>query len=173
MPFVLFSLPFWRLELDELLACVSIPMSFLGRNYLSRYLVLCSACLAPGLPFPTVEFAPHACAEGSSAWAAKAAHVTPASWPLASSHPKARRKHWTSWLIASVIPIFEITYAVNQNFSFKDLFYILWLCETCSHKWYLKITVNGLFNFIWTIHLDEKNKNILPLKRKGNRLADT
>jgi len=91
MPFVLF-----RLELDELLACTGIPVSLLRRNYLSRYRAPWSARLAPGLPFPTMEFAPQACAQGSGAQAAEAAHITPPSWPSASPHPKARRKHWPS-----------------------------------------------------------------------------
>lgn len=145
---------------------------FAGKE-LSIYFALWSICLAPGLPFPTMEFAPQACGQGNSAQAGKAVHITPPSWPFASPHLKARRTHWPSWLIANVILIFEITDAFNGNFSPKALFWTLWLCEAYLHEWYLKITVNGLSNCIWTVHLDEKNKKILRLKIKENQLGYT
>lgn len=99
--FVDSNLLFWRMELDEL-ACASIPMSLLGTNYLSHDLALWSDYLAAVLPFPTVEFAPPACAQGSITQDIRAAHITPThsptlpSWPFASPHPKARGNHWPS-----------------------------------------------------------------------------
>lgn len=77
---------------------------------------------------------------------------------LSSIHLKARRKHWSSQLMANVIPIFKIPDAFEGNFSFKVSFWTLWLCEAHLHEWYLKITVNDLSPFMWTIHLSEKNK---------------
>lgn len=99
--FVDSNLLFWRMELDEL-ACASIPMSLLGTNYLSHDLSLWSDYLAAVLPFPTVEFAPPACAQGSITQDIRSADITPTysptlpSWPFASARPKARGNHWPS-----------------------------------------------------------------------------
>lgn len=177
MPFVLFNLPFWRLEVDELSARAGIrhPPAFAGKE-LSISLSCSLKCLLgswSALPHRGICTTSLCAGEHRPGCRSCAHHPPPRSWPFASPHPKARRKHWPSWIIMNVIPIFEITDAFNGNFSFKVSFRTLWLCEAYLHGWYLKITVNDLSNFIWTLHLDEKNKEIFRLKRKGNQLGDT
>lgn len=83
MPPALFDLLFWRLEISKLLAHAGIPVPLLGRNYLLPYLTLSRACLAPGPPFPAVEFALQACSPRSSAEIAKAVYITQPAWPFA------------------------------------------------------------------------------------------
>lgn len=159
------NLPFWKMELDEL-AHPSMPMTLLGTNYLPHYLALWSVNLAAVLPFPTMEFAPPACAQGSIIQDVKAAHIIPThtptlpSWPFASPHPKARWNHWPSWLIINVTPFFEIINA------FKRIFFCRSLTLNTLTLWILFAWMIFEKNCKWSF--GEKNKKIFQLKIEGN-----
>lgn len=115
------SLPFWRMELDELaraaFPCLCWEQTIYITTLLSGVLTWLLFC-----PSPPWNLYHHACAQGSITQDIKAAHITPTrspalpSWSFASPHPKARRKLWPSWLIINVTPIFEIINAFKRIF---------------------------------------------------------
>lgn len=169
------------MDLDEL-ARASIPVSFLGTNYLSHCLAVWSAHLAPVLPFPTMEFAPPACAQGSITQDIKVAHISPThsptlpSWPFASPHPKARREHWPSWLTINVTPLFEITDASKRIFFLQSLtlsalaLWILfaWIIFEKNCKWPFHSYLNHTFR--WKELKDFSIKNRRKLVRWHSRV---